>query len=704
MPQLIDAALELAGNGFLVFPLAPKSKTPVQPGWRKTATANPRAIEAWWRKHPTHNIGIALQSGEVGLDLDPRSGGLETWGALVADLGDPGEPVLQQTSGRRDGGVHRVYRVAVPPGYRVAGKLGPGVDVKTLGGYLVGMGSIHPDSGQPYLGNWGTGLQSGVLPKAWTDRVFIPVTRSRDVNSEITDDQWRDVLDALEHIPPEERDTWITVGMALHSTGHGDALERWEAWSQGTTAGNYVEGACGRQWESFSDRPGGLDYRFILAEGERHGWKNPARTQNPSAQEAAALFAGAPYEPPAGAAGADGAPGPAGADRDGVGGAGDGSGGAAEVPRAGSPRPAGYLVERAGDIELNLSTRYLIKGVLPAAGFGVMYGKPGSGKTWVSMDMAFCVAAGQPWQGHRTRQQPVCIVAAENAASIKQRIAIRMRKEADSLPGELPLYVLYGGDRMVNLSEDGPLTLLIEQLLTIRPRFVIVDTLATAMVGNENDAGDMANVIRGIKKLQHALGAVNCFVLAIHHAGKDETKGARGHSSLLGAVDVELYVKGDRHHAIVGGSKSRDGPLMEEAYLNLDSEPFADDDEGDPIDFVKLRRSYPERDGQPATDGQGAADAPAAATRNPSGLNRRLVWAAFNRSCTPRPGFPEVPEGQSAVIYDDLIEASAATLTHVEGSGRASKEAKQKARAKEAVAGLVADGFLMQVGPWITAT
>ena len=33
-------------------------------------------------------------------------------------------------------------------------------------------------------------------------------------------------------------------------------------------------------------------------------------------------------------------------------------------------------------------------------------------------------------------------------------------------------------------------------------------------------------------------------VLLVHHSGKDEAKGMRGHSALLGALDAELAIEG----------------------------------------------------------------------------------------------------------------------------------------------------------------
>ena len=71
--ELRDAAIEYAKQGFAVFPLKPRNKTPMQAGGFKIATTDQRQIEKWWRDTPTANIGIATgqrSGGIVVIDLD----------------------------------------------------------------------------------------------------------------------------------------------------------------------------------------------------------------------------------------------------------------------------------------------------------------------------------------------------------------------------------------------------------------------------------------------------------------------------------------------------------------------------------------------------------------------------------------------------------------------------------------------------------
>jgi hypothetical protein len=76
LPQLsiVEFALSYARNGWYVFPL--HGKFPYKEfHWKDEATTDSDKIAAWWRQHPTANIGLATDSisGVIVLDIDPRN-------------------------------------------------------------------------------------------------------------------------------------------------------------------------------------------------------------------------------------------------------------------------------------------------------------------------------------------------------------------------------------------------------------------------------------------------------------------------------------------------------------------------------------------------------------------------------------------------------------------------------------------------------
>jgi len=143
---LVDRALDLARNGYRVFPLEPDGKRPIVARWPEAATSDESAIRRWWGDHPTANIGVATGNGLLVIDADckvkdgVREHGLESL-AMLDDLGLP-EGFRVRTA---SGGVHVYLRV--PPGVGltigakdIAGY--PGIDFRCDGGYVVGPGSI----------------------------------------------------------------------------------------------------------------------------------------------------------------------------------------------------------------------------------------------------------------------------------------------------------------------------------------------------------------------------------------------------------------------------------------------------------------------------------------------------------------------------------------------------------------------------------
>lgn len=130
-----DAALELAANGYRVFPIRAGTKgPPAIRGWVDAATRDRATIIQWWSRTPLANIGIACGDRLIVLDVDPKHGGKvdELW------------PETQMAS-TPSGGSH-LYFVTEERGIKNSvGVLAPGVDIKVHGGYVVAPPSRTPD-------------------------------------------------------------------------------------------------------------------------------------------------------------------------------------------------------------------------------------------------------------------------------------------------------------------------------------------------------------------------------------------------------------------------------------------------------------------------------------------------------------------------------------------------------------------------------
>jgi hypothetical protein len=156
-PALLRSALAAALRGWHVFPCAVGGKRPALRGnWQDLATTSADQIRDWWTRAP-YNIGIACgPSGLIVIDLDlPRDAddeeaadgtlfplsGADILSGLARQHGEryPGGTYTVDTP---SGGCHLYFSATGAERARnSAGAVGPHIDVRADGGYVVGAGS-----------------------------------------------------------------------------------------------------------------------------------------------------------------------------------------------------------------------------------------------------------------------------------------------------------------------------------------------------------------------------------------------------------------------------------------------------------------------------------------------------------------------------------------------------------------------------------
>lgn len=135
------------------------------------ATTDTNLVGAWWRRWPHANVGIntGKASGLVVLDVDPDHGGITTLRTLVADHGRLPSGLRARTG---SGGWHLYF---AHPGGTVpnsAGRLGPGLDIRGDGGYVIAPPSNHRSGGTYSFIDAGSPIPA--MPNWLHDRVCRP--------------------------------------------------------------------------------------------------------------------------------------------------------------------------------------------------------------------------------------------------------------------------------------------------------------------------------------------------------------------------------------------------------------------------------------------------------------------------------------------------------------------------------------------------
>jgi hypothetical protein len=211
----------------------------------------------------------------------------------------------------------------------------------------------------------------------------------------------------------------------------------------------------------------------------------------------------------------------------------------------GKPEEPRSRIKIARDIKIKKAVPALIEGLLNPGGFSALLGVPGTKKSFMALEMAFSIATGRDCLGHKVAQGGVLYMALEGLDGFEKRVA---GLQAHHGLNDFPLAI---SGESLNLSQsdskDG--TKLLELIQEAEAslgqpiKFLVLDTLNRIMAGaDENSTRDMTLLVG---RLDHIRKQTGVHILVVHHLGKDASKGARGSSVLVGAVDTELRIVND---------------------------------------------------------------------------------------------------------------------------------------------------------------
>ena len=175
----LEAALHYAARAWPVFPCiaadGPNRKRPHTPHGFHDASLEPAVATTWWRRWPDALIGMPTgrKSGNWVLDIDvkqPQANGFDS----LDDLGHailPETPMVHTASG----GLHVYFDAGERELKCSAGLLGPGLDIRGDGGYV-----ILPSPGSGYWWdpqwNFGTVLLAPAPAWIWPPKLSRPIS------------------------------------------------------------------------------------------------------------------------------------------------------------------------------------------------------------------------------------------------------------------------------------------------------------------------------------------------------------------------------------------------------------------------------------------------------------------------------------------------------------------------------------------------
>lgn len=539
----LQVALDLARRRIPVFPfrLVPNPKpgkdprkTPCIEDWQNRASTNEAQIRRWFGKWPDAMPGIPMgpRTGLLTLDIDQKNG-KDGFAGLRA-IGFNPEILSDIMSATPSGGRHAVFRWEEGMGNSAAG-LPAGVDVRGEGGYIAAPGATH--AGGTYR------LLSGSLtvdPPALPEALKPRLKAKEPGQGEPTGLPFHVIREALMALPNESdeygREAWVKVGMALHCEADGDegGREAWHEWSAQWPG--YDPGATDAAWDSFKSE-GGVTGWTIITDAEHHGWHNATVTELRLMQDRERQLS--VFDDMLESEQDDWREG---LDAEAL----------ALLGLGPDPNSDDLVMLSPDQCALADPPPYVVKGMIARGNVVSVVGAPGVGKSVLAPFLAYAVAQGRPVFGMRTKPGKVFYIPAENESDMQLRIRA-LRQELG--PADDFRLVMGGSAALKNAAFMRKLKTAIKHE---RPSMIVVDTLAAAMPGfDENSSEGMGEAIALVRSLTQWGAAV----LIVHHDTKAGDGKPRGHSSLHGIVDMNLALERSTDGDVTGSpSKNRNGP------------------------------------------------------------------------------------------------------------------------------------------------
>lgn len=531
---MLDWAMWWRSLGCAVYPLPPLRKKPAEKGLGiRSATTDAAQIEAWWTAQPSANIAVvgdpnATSEFLLRVDIDPKRDGDKAWAELVAHNYCPETLTVQTPSG----GHHYYFHTPVAYSNGV-GSLPAGIDIRGhLSGYTVAAPSTTAYvQGESVAGQY-TLTQNVAIAQApqWLlDILGTPraADEAVEVLTDIDDTQYAELRDAL--LSPgmlNDWDRWSDNGLALRGLGDKGyhlwaeySRRQLEACPDHGTGPDTADTWWGRH------RPTGSksDYRSVFTRAQALGWRNP-RAVDPST-----LGFGQQPLPAA----------------------------ASVAPMMAAPAERRFKLLSEAEFSSGPDPEWIVDGLLPETGLGMIFGPSGVGKSFFTLDMLAHIADGRPYGvQHRTvKQGRVVSVLAEGAGGMRQR----MRAYRHKYPVNHDNFkIISAQPNLMTPADVGEIAQVIME--AGGAEVVVFDTMHACMAGaDENSAKDMGLLLANARTIASCL---DCLVMFVHHTGKDESRGARGSSSIRAAMETQIEISqnpSDPRRRVARIVKQRDG-------------------------------------------------------------------------------------------------------------------------------------------------
>jgi hypothetical protein len=182
--------------------------------------------------------------------------------------------------------------------------------------------------------------------------------------------------------------------------------------------------------------------------------------------------------------------------------------------------------------------RWLVEGLWGASAVGFIGGPPKCCKSFLGLELSVAVASGRPCLGRYAVEEsgPALVYLAEDSLpAVRERAAGLARHHGLDL-AQLPLHVITAP--RLRLDQAADRRRLFKTVRCIKPRLVLLDPLVRLHAIDENRAGEVAQLLSGLRELQRRLDVA---IILVHHTRKNLAAGAQAGQGLRGSTDLHAF-------------------------------------------------------------------------------------------------------------------------------------------------------------------
>lgn len=184
---------------------------------------------------------------------------------------------------------------------------------------------------------------------------------------------------------------------------------------------------------------------------------------------------------------------------------------------------------------------WLIEEIIEAGCLAVVYGDPGSYKSFWVIDLICSIGTGTPWNKHPVKRGPVIVFIGEGHSGYGRRIKAWVKATGRYI-SDAPIFISEKPVQMLDGKSAQEAATAIKELQEQhgKPVLVVFDTLNRNFgPGDENSTKDMTQFVAVLDEM---IGN-DIAKLLVHHTGHGDKTRGRGSSALKGAVDAEYQLE-----------------------------------------------------------------------------------------------------------------------------------------------------------------